>query len=60
MLLLVGGLWNFHTLLVKTSSGCSNPADRFSAVVTYVVGSVCSVMMYFVTGNFLVAFAEQL
>jgi hypothetical protein len=60
-LLLVGGLLSFHTLLVKSSSsGCSNHADRFSAVFTYIVGSVCSVMMYFVTSNFLGAFAEQL
>jgi len=40
VLLLVGGLWSFHTLLVKSSSsGCSNHADSFSAVITYVVGS---------------------
>jgi hypothetical protein len=60
-LLLVWSQWSFRTLLVKYSSlVCINHADRFSAVITYVVGSVCSVMMFFVTSNFLDAFAEQL
>jgi len=53
-LLLVWGQWSFHTLLVKSSSSvCSNHADKFSAVITYLVGSVCSVIMFFVTSNFL-------